>query len=108
MAKLMDREVAPIWHDRFSRLMTRSVAIRPNAFVLEVDGRSGRTTAELLSRMDDSARVLSLVSDDILMNLAKTRVRPEWKKRVYFKQGDFDQVLGMKAETYDLVLANLV
>ena len=108
MAKLMDREVAPIWHDRFSRLMTRSVPIRPNAFVLEVDGRSGRTTSELLSRLDDSARVLSLVSDESLMNLAKTRVRPEWKKRVYFKRGDFDQVLGMNAETYDLVVANLV
>jgi SAM-dependent methyltransferase len=42
------------------------------------------------------------------MQVAKTRVRPEWKRRVYFKAGDIDDVPGMAEDTYDLALANLV
>jgi SAM-dependent methyltransferase len=42
------------------------------------------------------------------MQVSKTRVRPEWKRRVYFKAGDMDDVPSMANATYDLAIANLV
>ncbi len=107
-ASTIDREVAPVWHDRFGRMLFRDLQLRPETFALDVHCASGRTTAELLQRLDDSARVLALESDPSLVTMAKARVRPEWKNRVYFKPGNLDDVTGMEAQTYDLTLANLV
>lgn len=89
-------------------MIARALPLVPRAFVLEVNGRSGRTTAEMLNRLDDGSRVFSLVSDPAEVSIAKTRMKPQWKKRVYFKPGDFDEILGMEDETYDVVVANLV
>jgi SAM-dependent methyltransferase len=52
--------------------------------------------------------VFALEPDAALRNLAKARMRPEWKGRVYLKDGALTDVAGMAAATYDLVLANLV
>lgn len=108
VARTIDREVAPVWHDRFSRMLFRDLEIRPQTFALDVHCGSGRTTAALLERLDDSSRVLAVEEDAAMVTLAKTRVRPEWKSRVYFKSGNFDDVTGMGDDTYDLTVANLV
>jgi ubiquinone/menaquinone biosynthesis C-methylase UbiE len=108
LARVIDREVAPIWHDRFARLLLRELPDNPELFTLDVHSGPGHTTAELLQRLDESSRIVALGRDPWLMQVAKTRVRPEWKRRVYFKAGDIDDVTGMNDATYDLTLANLV
>jgi ubiquinone/menaquinone biosynthesis C-methylase UbiE len=108
LARVIDREVAPIWHDRFARLLLRELPNNPELFALDVHSGPGHTTAELLQRLDESSRVVALGRDPWLMQVAKTRVKPEWKRRVYFKAGDIDDVTGMNDDTYDLTLANLV
>jgi len=88
VGRVIDREIAPIWHDRFARLLIRNLPNNlPNADVtaLDIHCGVGRTTAELLSRLGASARVMALEPDDILLELARTRMRPEWKNRVYLK-----------------------
>jgi SAM-dependent methyltransferase len=112
VARVIDREIAPIWHDRFARLIVRNLPNSlPNAgdvTALDIHCGVGRTTAELLGRLGASARVLALEPDDILLELARTRMRPEWKNRVYLKPGNFDDVTGMADDAYNLVIANLV
>ena len=104
----MDREVAPLWHDRFARLIFRHLPRGIDAFTLDVHCGPGRTTAELLERLGPGTRVLALEPDNALRTLAKSRMRPEWKGRVYLKDGALAEVVGMGADTYDLVVANLV
>jgi SAM-dependent methyltransferase len=107
-ARAIDREVAPLWHDRFARLVYRRLPRGTDAFTLDVHCGPGRTTFELLERLGEGARVLALEPDAALRNLAKARMRPEWKGRVYLKDGALTEVAGMGAGTYDLVVANLV
>lgn len=107
-ARAIDREVAPLWHDRFARMVYRRLPRGADAFTLDVHCGPGRTTFELLERLGDGARVLALEPDAALRSLAKARMRPEWKGRVYLKDGALADVAGMAAGTYDLVLANLV
>jgi ubiquinone/menaquinone biosynthesis C-methylase UbiE len=108
LARVIDREVAPIWHDRFARLLLRELPGNSGTFVLDIHSGPGHTTAELLQRLDESSRVVALGRDPWLMQVSKTRVRPEWKRRVYFKAGDMDDVPAMADATYDLAIANLV
>lgn len=108
LARVIDREVAPIWHDRFARLLLRELPSAPETFALDIHSGAGHTTAELLQRLDESSRIVALGRDPWLMQVSKTRVRPEWKRRVYFKSGDIDDVTGMNDDTYDLAVANLV
>ncbi|MCA9704536.1 MAG: class I SAM-dependent methyltransferase [Myxococcales bacterium] len=107
-ARAVDREVAPLWHDRFARLIYRHLPRGTDAFTLDVHCGPGRTTSELLERLGPGARVLALEPDHALRELAKARMRPEWKGRVYLKDGALPDVAGMGADTYDLVVANLV
>ena len=86
----------------------RDLKLRPETFALDIGCGSGQATVELLTRLDERSRVFALEADPALVTLAKARVRPEWKNRVYFKPGNFDEVTGMAADTYDLTVANLV
>jgi SAM-dependent methyltransferase len=108
VARVIDREVAPIWHDRFARMILQRIPIVPGSFVLDVHCGAGRTTADLLQRLDDTSRVFAIEPDPAFIGLAKARVRPEWRDRVYFKQGDISSITGMGDATYDLTIANLV
>lgn len=108
IARTLDREVAPLWHDRFARLLYRHLPRGADCFTLDVHCGPGRTTYELLERLGPNSRVLALEPDPALRNLAKARMRTEWKRRVYLKDGALTDVVGMGADTYDLVTANLV
>ncbi|MBL8973551.1 MAG: methyltransferase domain-containing protein, partial [Myxococcales bacterium] len=108
VARVIDREIAPIWHDRFARLIVRNLPGSSDVIALDIHCGVGRTTAELLARLGPAARVLAIEPDDTLIEMAKTRMRPEWRNRVYLKPGNFDDVAGMADDSYNLVVANLV
>ena len=65
------------------------------------DAEAYRKYVELLERLGDGARVLALEPDAALRNLAKARMRPEWKGRVYLKDGALADVAGMAAGVKD-------
>ncbi|MGB1278133.1 MAG: class I SAM-dependent methyltransferase, partial [Nannocystaceae bacterium] len=108
VARVIDREIAPIWHDRFARLIIRNLPQKEGLFVLDIECGPGRLTTEVLQRTDRTTRVLALETSPALLELAKSRVRPEWKRRVYHKPGTFDDIMSMGDASYDLTLANLV
>jgi SAM-dependent methyltransferase len=107
LARVIDREVAPLWHDRFARMLWRHLPNAPPGMVLDVHCGGGRTTAELLERLPGDAKVIAIEPDPLLRELAKSRLA-EWKDRVYLKAGDLGDVSDMPADSYDLVIANLV
>lgn len=102
VARVIDREIAPIWHDRFARLIVRNLPGSSDVIALDIHCGVGRTTAELLARLGPAARVLAIEPDDTLIEMAKTRMRPEWRNRVYLKPGNFDDVAGMADDSYNL------
>ena len=108
VARVIDREIAPIWHVRFARLIIRNLPNSSDVIALDIHCGVGRTTAELLHRLGATARVLAIEPDDTLIELARTRMRPEWKTRVYLKVGHFDDITAMADDSYNLVVANLV
>ena len=107
LARVIDREVAPLWHDRFARMLWRHLPSTPPGMVLDVHCGGGRTTAELLERLPGEAKVIAIEPDPMLRELAKSRLA-EWKDRVYLEAGDLGDVADMPAASYDLVIANLV
>lgn len=107
-ARALDREIAPVWHDRFARLIWRHLPTADNVFALDVHSGAGRTTYELLDRLGGAARVLGLESDETMRGMAKARMEPAWKDRVYFRSGDLTDIADMAENTYDLLVANLV
>ena len=58
---MIDREIAPIWHDRFARLIVRNLPGASDVIALDIHCGVGRTTAELLARLGPAARVLALI-----------------------------------------------
>lgn len=106
-ARTIDREVAPVWHDRFAHLLWRHLPERSPAVTLDVHCGPGRTTAELLDRLEPEAKIVGLEPSSAMRGLAKARVAP-WKERVYLKEGDLTAVADMADATYDMVTANLV
>jgi ubiquinone/menaquinone biosynthesis C-methylase UbiE len=108
VARMVDREIAPVWHERFARLIWRHLPPISAGVALDVHAGSGRGTEELLERLGPEVRVLALEPSTALRTLARSRMRPEWKQRVYLKDGDMTHVAGMPDDAYDLVVANLV
>ncbi len=115
IARVIDRDVAPLWHDRFARMIWRhlggDLSSRPYGpegpqLVLDVCCGAGRTTAEVLERFP-GARVMAIEPDPTLRELAKARTS-EWKDRVYLKAGELADIATLPAASYDLVIANLV
>jgi SAM-dependent methyltransferase len=107
-ARVRDREIAPVWDGQFARSIARSLPELEAPFVLDVRPRTGRTTMALLDRYGDGTRILGIEEDAALIERAKERVPPARKSAVYFKPGNFDEVLHMARDTYDLVTANVV
>ncbi|WP_434421545.1 methyltransferase domain-containing protein [Nannocystis pusilla] len=105
---MLDREISPVWHDRFARLIVRNLPNLPEVLALDIHCGTGRGTGELLHRLGAGAKILAIDPDEGALELAKTRIRAEWKNRVYFKSGHFDNVTAMADDSYNLVVANLV
>ena len=108
IARTVDREIAPVWHDRFARMILRHLPTSLEGVVLDVHSGTGRSTEALLERLPPAARVIGLEPSAANRALAKSRIRPEWKQRVYLKPGDITDVAGMADDAYELVVANLV
>ncbi|MCY1011504.1 methyltransferase domain-containing protein [Nannocystis pusilla] len=105
---MLDREISPVWHDRFARLIVRNLPNLPEVLALDIHCGTGRGTGKLLHRLGAGAKILAIDPDEGALEMAKTRIRPEWKNRVYFKSGHFDDVTAMADDSYNLVVANLV
>ncbi len=107
-ARTLDREIAPVYQDRFGRLILRALPELHGGLVLDVHCGTGRLTEGLLERLGPECRVLGLEGDPAQLAVARGRIRPEWRERLYFQPGDLEDLESAEEATYDLVVANLV
>jgi len=108
VARVIDRDVAPLWHDRFARFMFQDLPLVDEGIVLDAAAGTGRTTIELLARYRPSVRVVALESDPASLELARARIGTHFRSRVYLKQGDPTSVTTTADDTYAAAFANLV
>ncbi len=108
VARLVEREVGPVWNERFARLLWRHLPPLREGMVLDIHSGVGNTIEQLLTRLPASVRVLGLEPQEAMRALAKSKIAPEWKTRVYLKAEDASSVADMGDSLYDLVVANLV
>lgn len=108
IARLVEREVGPVWNERFARLLWRHLPPLREGMVLDIHSGVGNTIEQLLTRLPAGVRVLGLEPQEAMRALAKSKISPEWKKRVYLKAEDASSVADMGDSLYDLVVANLV
>lgn len=108
VARMVEREVGPVWDDRFARMLWRHLPPLREGMVLDIHSGVGNTIEQLLTRLPASVRVLGLEPTEAKRSLAKSKIAPEWKNRVYLKAEDAASVAEMGDALYDLVVANLV
>ncbi len=108
VARMVEREVGPVWDDRFARMLWRHLPPLREGMVLDIHSGVGNTIEQLLTRLPASVRVLGLEPEEAKRSLAKSKISPEWKNRVYLKAEAAASVADMADELYDLVVANLV
>ncbi|MCR9159303.1 MAG: class I SAM-dependent methyltransferase [Nannocystaceae bacterium] len=108
VARMVEREVGPVWDDRFARLLWRHLPPLREGMVLDLHSGVGNTIEQLLTRLPASVRVLGLEPTEAKRSLAKSKIAPEWKNRVYLKAEGAASVADMGDALYDLVVANLV
>lgn len=108
VARMVEREVGPVWDDRFARLLWRHLPPMREGMVLDIHSGVGNTIEQLLTRLPAAVRVMGLEPEEAKRSLAKSKIAPEWKNRVYLKAEDAESVAEMGDELYDLVVANLV
>ena len=66
VARVIDREVAPLWHDRLARMIWRHLGGESTGLVLDVHCGAGRTTAEIGS--GGSKRALSRAQAECVLS----------------------------------------
>jgi ubiquinone/menaquinone biosynthesis C-methylase UbiE len=106
-AERFDREVVPRWHEVFARLLVNPIDIGPKSTILDVGCGTGTLTLALLTKADESSRIIAIDRGGAAMDIARQRVGALAGRRVFFKT-ERDQRLAFAPEVFDLVLANLV
>lgn len=107
-ARAFVREVAPVWYDRFARLIRRELPQRHAGLALDVHCRAGQTSEAILRRSTAQSKLLALQADERLNPHLSDRIEPEWQRRFYVRQGNFDTLLDFPDDEFDLTVANLV
>ena len=107
LAKLYDAEILPIWSARFGRMLLRRVALPPRAMVLDVGTGTGFPALELLRRMDDAGRIISIDPSSAMLDVAREKAGPLGGKRIFFRTESAEPRLSFADEVFDLVISNL-
>ena len=60
LARIYDKEILPIWSERFGRLLLRDLKMPDKGQVLDVACGTGYPAVELLRRMGDDCRLIAI------------------------------------------------
>ena len=104
---MFDTEIAPIWTERFGRLLLRELELLPKSTGLEVACASGGLAVELLKRMEGEGRLIAVDFSSQLIDLARTKAAGHSGKRIFFRTEGLGARLSFDDEVYDFVVCNL-
>jgi ubiquinone/menaquinone biosynthesis C-methylase UbiE len=108
LAKIYDREILPIWSQRFARLMLRDLVVPDGAQLLDFPCATGCITAELLFRLRGDSRLIAVDESAALLNVARRKLDAQGgNDRVFFRSQAVQSRLPFDDGVYDFVLSNL-
>jgi ubiquinone/menaquinone biosynthesis C-methylase UbiE len=108
LAKVYDAEILPLWSERFGRLLLRDLPLPPKAMVLDVGTSTGFTAMEVLRRMDDAGRIISIEPSPALLDVARAKAGTLGGKRIFFRTESPEPKLSFTDEVFDAVVCNLM
>jgi ubiquinone/menaquinone biosynthesis C-methylase UbiE len=106
LAKLYDREILPIWSQRFGKLLLRDLALPPKAMVLDVGCGTGYPSLEILRKMDEAGRIIAIDPSSSMLDEARTKAGKLSGKRIFFRSEAATPKLTFANDVYDLVVCN--
>ena len=107
LAKLYDAEILPLWSERFGRMLLRGLSLPPKAMVLDVGAGTGYPALQIVRRMDDASRVVSIDPAGALLDVAREKAGALGGKRIFFRTESAEPRLSFGDEVFDRVVANL-
>jgi ubiquinone/menaquinone biosynthesis C-methylase UbiE len=107
LARIYDREILPIWSERFGRMLLRRVELPDKGQVLDVACGTGYPAIELLRRMGDRCRLIAIDSSSAMLDVARNKIMALGKRGVFFRTESAYPRLSFADDVYDVVVSNL-
>src|SRR5579883_211576 len=102
LAKIYDAEILPIWSQRFGRMLLRQLVVPPKAMVLDVGGGTGYPALEVLRRMDEHGRIISIDPASPMLDVAREKAGALGGKRIFFRSESVEPRLSFTDDVFDL------
>jgi len=106
MAALYDREILPIWSERFGRMILRGLSAPPRATVLDFACGTGYPALELLKKLD-GGRVVGIDSCAPLLEVARQKAGDMLSRQIFLRSDELGPKLAFANEVFDLAISNL-
>lgn len=106
-AALYDSEVVPRYTSHFAQLILEEFDSPLGGTILDVGCGTGHPTFELLSRIQDTGRVVAIDNDGAMVDVARRRAHEALGTRVFFKVADVES-LQFGDGVFDTVVGNLL
>lgn len=107
LARIYDREILPIWSQRFGRMLLRGLVMPEKGQVLDVACGTGYPSVELLRKMGDGCRLIAIDASSAMLDVARKKIAETGKKGVFFRTESAQPRLSFADDVYDLVVCNL-
>ena len=107
LARIYDREILPIWSQRFGRMLLRGLEVPSGGQVLDVVTGTGYPAVEILRRMSEDCRLIAIDGSSAMLDVARKKIAKTGRKGVFFRTERADPRLSFADDVYDLVVCNL-
>src|SRR2546428_6788132 len=88
-------------------MLLRRLVLPPKAMVLDVGTGTGYPALEVLRRMDDHGRIISIDPSSAMLDVAREKAGPLGGKRIFFRSESAEPRLSFADEMFDLAMSNL-
>lgn len=99
--------IAPRYTGRIGKSFVEKFNHGANETILDLACRTGNVTVELLHRLGPKGRIIALDNDPEMLNLARTKVRQEAGKRIFFATSTPIDQWHFEDEVFTSVIGNL-
>ncbi len=107
LARIYDREILPIWAERFGRMLLRDLELPQKGQVLDVACGTGYPAIELVRKMGESCRLIAIDASSAMLDVARKKIAETGRKGVFFRTESAHPKLSFADDVYDIVVSNL-
>jgi ubiquinone/menaquinone biosynthesis C-methylase UbiE len=106
MAALYDREILPMWSERFGRLLLRGLTFPPQATVLDLGCGTGYPALDVIKRLD-GGRVVAIDCSAPLVEIARQKAGDLLHRELFLRTEEIGEKLLFADGVFDVALSNL-